>query len=263
MSKALASTILVILLPVCSLAADPGIASLVSPQVLARLEAGEEITHTLWGSRIPELIPRTPAADELASELRFLDLTIGVEMLRLHNMPDTVLDSESARLVQYNILRSISSMEGIQYYSVTRDRMRTLFAESYAIDSPDTRRRIRDPLVDEIPVYGLQYMFQKDLTFGENVYRAEYIAQGTGVTLKSRNLTQMRYYFLPMVKPNDSLTVLMVLPRGRQILFYGVMAAHTPSLLGLERSREESFYNRLNALYEWFVRELSQKLGSG
>jgi flagellin-specific chaperone FliS len=41
------------------------------------------------------------------------------------------------------------------------------------------------------------------------------------------------------------------------------MAAHTPSLLGLERSREESFYNRLNALYEWFVRELSQKLGSG
>jgi hypothetical protein len=184
-------------------------------------------------------------------------------MLQLHEAPSVALDSEDARLMQYNILRAVSTMEGIQYYSVTRDRMRTLFAESYAVDAPDTQKRIPDPLVDRIPAYSKRYMFQKDLTFGENLYEAEYIALKEGFVLKSRNLTEMKYYFLPMVKPQESLTVIMVLPQGQRILFYAVMAAHTPTFFGLERSREESFYNRLNALYQWFVRELTRKLGAG
>jgi hypothetical protein len=37
------------------------------------------------------------------------------------------------------------------------------------------------------------------------------------------------------------------------MLFYGAVGAHTMSLLGLARSREDSFYNRLKAIYGWFT----------
>jgi hypothetical protein len=151
-------------------------------------------------------------------------------------------------------------MQGLQYYSVTRDRMRTLFAQSYVVTDPESLHRVPDPLVAEIPPYNKQYIFQEDLTFGKNVYSAGYLSRNEGFVLEYRNLTQMRYYFIPMVKPQDSLTVIMVIPLGEDLLFYGVMAAHAVSLFGLERSREESFYNRLNALYGWYVREVEGRL---
>jgi len=261
MIRARASTILVFLLIAMAAPAAPSLSSLVPPPVLERLRAGEEVTRTLWGSRGPELLPAVPLSGALLGELEALDITIGVEMLRLYTASELGFESERSRLALYNILRSVSSMEGIEYYSVSRDRMRTLFASSYSVDGPESRKRIPDPLVLEVPAHSVAYMFQEDLTFGNNLYRAEYLARDFGFVLKSYNLTEMRYYFLPMVKPEGSLTIIMVLPHGRDILFYGVMAAHTPSLFGIERSREESFYNRLNALYGWFVREVSSLKG--
>ncbi|MBN1835667.1 MAG: hypothetical protein JW820_07445 [Spirochaetales bacterium] len=252
--------VLALLLGGAAAGATPSLASLVPAPVLERLQAGEEVTRTLWGSKGPELVPAIPMATELMRELQSLEITVGVEMLRLYDGASESCDTESSRLTLYNILRSVSSMEGIQYYSASRDRMRTLFAVSHAIDGPDTQARVPDPLVSEVPEYGTAYMLQEDLTFGRNLYRAEYLAREYGFVLKIYNLTEMRYYFLPMVKPEGSLTIMLVVPHGRQILFYSAMAAHTPSLFGIERSREESFYNRLNALYGWFVREVSGAL---
>jgi hypothetical protein len=259
MTKAWASTILITAMAVAGAFADPGAASLVSPEIYQRLRTGEEVKHSLGGST-PELVPRIDGAKQIVRELRELDVTMGVEVLRLYAPQGTGLDAPEARLAIYNILHSVSSMEGIEYYSVTRGRMRTLFAQSYAVADPESLRRIPDPVFTRIPPYNEQYIFQEDLTFGRNVYRAEYLARDAGFILTYRNLTQMRYYFIPAVKPDDSLTVIMVIPQGRELLFYGVMAAHSVSFFGLERSREESFYNRLNALYGWFTREMAARV---
>ena len=45
---------------------------------------------------------------------------------------------------------------------------------------------------------------------------------------------------------------------GRNILFYGLTGGKTMKFLGLEksRSREESFYHRLKAIYGWYTRAL-------
>ena len=266
-----------LLMTVMPLAADSSWASLVPAESLERLEAGEQITHTLKGAEPLQLIPAIGAARQIAAEIQGLGITTGVETLRLYSSRAGQMESERARLAIYNVLRSVSTMEGIQYYSATRKRMRTLFAASYVIEGArsedrqadlpreiaDPPRRIPDPLVERIPAYDVQYLFQEDLTFGKNIYRAEYLAPPEGFLLKTRNLTLMRYHFLPMVKPEDSLMVIMVLPYGRHILFYGLMAAHTPSFLGIERSRAESFYNRLDALYGWFVRAVSEVLDEG
>jgi hypothetical protein len=73
-----------------------------------------------------------------------------------------------------------------------------------------------------------------------------------------RNLTSMRYLFFRMAKPGDCLTLMLLIPVGDRILFYGVVGAHTGRLLGLERSKEDSFYNRLKAMYGWFAKSMEE-----
>ena len=80
---------------------------------------------------------------------------------------------------------------------------------------------------------------------------------GDTFLLESTNLTTMHYLFFPMVRPENSLTLILLIPDGERILFYGAVGAHTMRLLGLERSREDSFYNRLKAIYGWFTKRMN------
>jgi hypothetical protein len=170
------------------------------------------------------------------------------------------LDSEASLLKLYNLLRSVSSMKGIEYYSASRRRKRTLFAESYAIDDPVKRQRLPDPLVDEIPPSATIYIFQEDLTFGKNVYRSDYhydVEEGA-LALRNENLTPMRYLLMTMVQPAQSLTWIVLIPYEGNLLFYGLACARTASLFGLEKSKEDSFYNRLKAIYGWYTAEVGK-----
>jgi hypothetical protein len=177
---------------------------------------------------------------------------VGTEVLSVYTDRSVDFDSPGSRLQIYNILRSMSTMKGIQYYSASRERMRTLFAESYVVDGPAAENRLPDPVVQEIPAYSRLYAYQEDLTFGENIYSTEFHYSGDYFLLDTTNLTTMHYYFFPMVRPENSITLILLIPAGEQLLFYGATGAHTLRLLGLARSREDSFYNRLKAIYGWF-----------
>jgi hypothetical protein len=178
---------------------------------------------------------------------------VGTEVLSVYRNEAVDFDSPESRLQIYNILRSMSTMKGIQYYSASRERMRTLFAESYVVDGPDAEKRLPDPVTREIPAYSKLYVVQEDLTFGKNIYATEFRYSGDYFLLESTNLTTMHYFFFPMVKPENSVTLILLIPAGEQLLFYGAIGAHTMRLLGLARSREDSFYNRLKAIYGWFT----------
>ena len=121
------------------------------------------------------------------------------------------------------------------------------------IDGPETSKRLDDPLVEEIPAYSRLYLLQEDLTFGENLYRSEYSYADRYFLLENRNLTTMRYLMLPMVKPEESVTFILIIPEADRVMFYGAIGAHTIRLFGLERTKQDSFYNRLKATYGWFT----------
>jgi hypothetical protein len=62
-----------------------------------------------------------------------------------------------------------------------------------------------------------------------------------------------------MVQPTQSLTWLVLIPHEGNLLFYGLACARTASLLGLEKTREDSFYNRLKAIYGWYATEIGER----
>ena len=252
MRKLACSTIVLFALWATPIFAESTTDTLLAPELLERLKLKGELRNSLSEASPARLVPEVTLRREIEEQIKELELSVGTEVLTVYRNEAIDFDAEASRLKIYNILRSISTMEGIEYYSASRKRMRTLFAQSYVIDGPEKQERVPDPLVREIPAYSRLYIFQEVLTFGENVYRSEYRYSEQYFFLTNRNITTMRYFLLPMVKPRQSITFILLIPDGEQILFYGASGAKTMRLLGLERSREDSFYNRLKAIYGWF-----------
>jgi hypothetical protein len=257
MSKLACSTLALLLLcpPFCP--ADSAAQSLIPAPLYERLASEGEIRNSLHGDSPPQLIPDVSVRGEIEARIRELELTVGTEVLSVYANETVDFDAPESRLRIYNILLSMSTMKGVEYYSASRERMRTLFAESYVVDGPQAEKRLPDPVVQEIPPNSTLYVLQEDLTFGENVYKTQFRYSGDFFLLDSTNLTTMHYLFFPMVKPQNSVTLILLIPAGQQLLFYGAVGAHTPRLLGLARSREDSFYNRLKAIYGWFTQRMT------
>ena len=235
---------------------DSAAEKVLGERLLSDLISKGELTRTFWEGGSVTLIPDLDITHKIEDEITRLNPNISVEVLTIYESSNLNLETEEALLTIYNILLSVGTMEGIEYYSASRERMRILFSESYCIDSPESQIRVHDPVVDSIPPYAKIYTFQKDLTFGQNIYQSEYRFSGEYILMKSRNLTTMRYLFLPLVKPNNSVNYFILIPSGNRLVFYGVSCLRTLSFLGLEKKRAASLYNRNNAIYNWFITRL-------
>jgi hypothetical protein len=227
-------------------------------ETLKELLNGSELRRSVGPGRPPQLLPEISLRERILRETASLGPTIGAEVLLLHPVNAAELESGPALLKLYNLLRSVSRMKGIEYYSMSWKRMRTLFVDSYAIDDPIAMNRLPDPLVEEIPQSDFLYIMQKDLNFGQNLYRSEYLHEEGILALRNENLTPMRYLGITLVPPMQSLTWLVLIPHGGNLLFYGLSCARTASFLGLEKKAENSFYNRLKAIYGWFTVEVAK-----
>ena len=233
------------------------VASLCAPYYQEMLSKGKaEFTGETGNAR---LLPSGPAADQAADRIRAAIVADkpGVLVETVFFLPRQGPADPAGRKAElariYWLLRSFSTLEGIQYYSVSHKSMRTLYAESYRIDGAETRLRLPDlptPLPAEAPAEETLFAFQKDLSFGANVYSYVFTAHSTAVSSEMTNLTRMSYGIIPLVAPKALKTRLLVLPASDGIIFY---AESDSSSAGPFRSRlEESFANRAAALFAWF-----------
>ena len=192
-------------------------------------------------------------------QVRDLEPTIGVEVLFLLDAPPQARELD-ANL--YEIMHAIGTMEGIEYFSASRNRMRTFFHESYVIAGPDSRERIPDPAFSSVRARSTIHVFQRDSSFGENVYRLDYRTRDGALWLGMNNLTQMWYQGIrPALGPELLQRHLVIRPIGDKLLFYGVSAARPGFLFGMENRVKRSFYNRLVALHDWFIDQISAAEG--
>ena len=249
-------TLLLLLVSPLYLIASDNILDYLSPEERSTLYSEGEISRYFYDKDQPEYLFKTIFSDELLNELSTLDISIGVESL-YYLKYSNVINSKSATPISiYNTLLSIETMKGIEYYSQSRKKMRTLFTESYEIVSPDNLKHVADPVIKTIPQVLNRYLLQTDKTFGENIYETVYKFEGSAIWVNMVNTTKMKYKFIPMVKPGKMSVNLFILPIEDGLLFYGVSAAETASFFGLEKAKKESFYNRIKAMYNWFSNQL-------
>lgn len=217
-----------------------------------------ETINLYTSSATMDLAPVSPFTAEISASLTNLAPRIGIEVtLPIPVQAQVFSDGGIAQVVE--ILQRVQTMEGIEYWSASRETMRVLYRQSYRIASPSDRVRQADiaimPQGEETRIT----VFQEDGTFGENVYLFTYNYQENTVFLTMENASTMTYRFIPMVRPHNLRTYILVQfhEELQELRFYGNIAVRVPTILGMENRARDSFTNRIVAIQNWFVDQLA------
>lgn len=238
----------------------PSISSLLPRQRIEDIRSSEEngINRFFTSGEKADLSPASALSAEVQEKAYSIEYSVGVESLFL--IPNEKIASrllslsrEDYLLELYTILRSISTLEGIEYYSASRDRMRLLFEESWVIESPENPARLPDPIDSSIPDRDTLYIHQKDLTFGKSMSRVVYRHEANALSMSITNETTMRYMFFPLLKEGNMSMQMLILPVEEGIVFYGLSTVDVMDLKVFHDKMRASFTNRLIALKDWFI----------
>jgi hypothetical protein len=223
----------------------------------ASLNAGEgPIIAVQLKNPAPVLMPRHDEVRRLVAEtMASLGPTLFVEALSLYKKPAGTNSgrwsaAEQTRL--FNQIVSLSTLAGIEYYSASRRTMRIFYESSQVIDGPETKNAVPDPVYAAPPPALTLYARQKDLSFGENIYRYDYRCGDDGIFFVQDNLTVMNYSIFPVAGKNKFRTVMAVIDAGDSLVVYAAAMAKAASVPGLGDRIGNSFNNRAAAMLSWF-----------
>jgi hypothetical protein len=242
--------------------------TLVSAAHAAQLRAssGELITETQLRNPVPGLLPNNNELLEFVTVTRnALNPSIMVEALFLYEKPGNFHTpsgswDEKQKTGVFNQIIALSTLTGTQYFSASRNAMRTFYEYSSIIDGPQTRNPLPDPVYTQLPETLTLFAMQKDLTFGNNVYRYYYVNSNNIIFFAQENVTSLSYGIIPAIGRNNLHSVVSLIDCGDSILIYVISMARAASLPGLGDRISNSFNNRAQAILKWLTGRLDSEL---
>ena len=232
--------------------------NLVSSSQAQQLRAGGElIMETQLRNPVPKLMPNNSELRQfIAGISNSLNPNMMVEALYLFRKPNQFHTSASSwdsgqKLQIFNQLLAISTLTGIQYFSASRNAMRTFYEFSGVIDGPQSRNPASDPVFFQIPDTFNLYARQRDLTFGDNIYLYNFFNTADAVFFVQENITSLTYGIIPAIGRNNLQSVIAIIDSGDSILIYAASMAKAVSLPGMGDRISNSFKNRAEAVLKW------------
>jgi len=223
------------------------------------------IIETQLKNPVPVLVPRhNGIRQKVTGLMNALNPNILVEVLYLYDKParsrtDAAAWDEKQKITVFNQLTAISSLTGIQYYSASRGAMRVFYEYSSVIEF-ETKKLLPDPVFTQPPASLTLFARQKDLTFGDNIYRYDYITAEDAVFFTQENITALSYGVVPVIGKGNLRSVMAVIDCGHSILIYAASMAKTASVPGVSDKISASFSNRAMAIIHWFTEKTNNKL---
>ncbi|MDR2304397.1 MAG: hypothetical protein LBE10_07410 [Treponema sp.] len=230
------------------------------------LLAGETLTEVQTKNPQTRLLPRHAGLRQLVEEamLKLVPNILAESLLLYKKAPNArrAIWNEDERRALYNNSIALSSLTGIEYYSASRKQMRTFYEYSRVIDNPESKKALDDPSFDEPPASLCIYARQKDLSFGDNIYRYDFFTDLDYLIFTQENLTSMRYGVIPALGKNKLRSVVAVIDTGNALLIYAASMADAPSIPGFTERISNSFTNRAAAVLKWFSGQADKVFGN-
>lgn len=153
------------------------------------------------------------------------------------------------------ILRSISRLKGIEYYSNSRKRWRTLYRSAFMVRSEKDRTPVSD--FTEGSADGKSFFCQlEDSSFGKCVYRLDYEQSEREVLLRLTNVSPVTYKFFTAIRPENMEINIVVSDRGDFYSVYMLLRAQYSAPSSLQKRISASLNSRIEAIYGWFLQEM-------
>jgi len=233
----------------------------------ALLRSGNEIIiETQLRNPVPRLMPfNIELRQFIAGVHSALGSSIMVEALYLYQKPVRFHTSASLwdsgqKTGVFNQITALSTLTGIQYFSASRNSMRTFYETSAVIDGPQTKKNLPDPVFSQPPAALTLYARQKDLTFGDNVYRYDYVCSSNIIYFVQENVTSLTYGIIPAIGRGNLRSVIAIIDCGDSLLMYAVSMAKAASLPGIGDRISSSFSNRASAILGWLTARLNSTI---
>jgi len=230
-------------------------------QAAALRSADEPVSEVQTRNPVPKLLPNHIGLQKFVNEnMNSLGPNILVETLYLYRKPVRQPAgqaggwSEAEKTELFNKLVGISTLAGIEYYSESRKAMRTFYETSHIIDGPSGKPPLPDPFFSTAPASLTLHARQKDLSFGDNIYRFDFYAGTDSIFFLQENMTSMRYNIFPAIGKNKLKTIFALIDADDSVLLYVAAMAKTASAQGMSDRIGASFTNRAKAVIKWFVR---------
>ena len=146
---------------------------------------------------------------------------------------------------------AISTLKGIQYWSVTENAFRPLITSAQALDRPDLNRPRGDFSLSELKNGAELYFAETDNRLGEPViYRMRTTETAGTLVITVDNVSAVQKYMLPLVKPGDLQSIHYLAQAGPGLwTYYGLARTKEPPLAVFGVVRSESYVNRSLAFY--------------
>ncbi|MBQ7159661.1 MAG: hypothetical protein IJS09_09615 [Treponema sp.] len=158
---------------------------------------------------------------------------------------DTSLDSVA------KVIRSISKMKGMQYYSNGDKKWETLYHNAYMVEGANSKQRIDDQ-IDGNADGKTYYCLLDDNSFGDGIYQLDYHQSENEVSLCLTNVESLKVAMFKGVKPRFMKINLVVTDIGDAYLVYMVVQAKYAKISFLESRIRRSLAARVDAIYNWF-----------
>lgn len=219
-----------------------------------------EFTRYAEKDMSPKLVLKTSLADRItrAEENQKFSPVFIMENLYL-----TKKETEKPQDIS-KILRSVSTLEGLQYYSHSRGAMRLLYKTSHAVaetknfDGKTVYEKIPDPIDAEDD--GLTVLVrQEDLTFGNYIYENKYFQDNKNAGMICTNTETLKYSIFKVIPPRNLKVSLIIQDIGDYLLIYACTQANFTKLPGIEKKLRNSFSSRAEAMYQWFINQYNTK----
>ncbi|PIE98551.1 MAG: hypothetical protein CR988_02665 [Treponema sp.] len=227
--------------------------TVLQPSVVNKLVKESSVRKILYGEKNMDLsiCPATNIAKMTTDGWKKNKPVFMVESLYLYKKTNPQNSKDISK-----ILHSVSKLEGIEYYSTSRKKMRTLYEKSYAVKpvKDEKNKVIYHKINDQLTAESM-LVLQKDLTFGEYIYSYNYKKTDDGVGFFCENTEKLKYSFFKIVDPYEMNIALSVTDFGDYLLVYVNTRANFAKLGSLKKKLENSFSTRADAIYNWFISE--------
>ena len=156
------------------------------------------------------------------------------------------------------ILRTISSMEGIEYYSTGDKKWETLYHKATFIDSPESKNPVEEEEVKEaLSSDGKQlYALLEDNSLGTCVYQVSYFETENEIAMNFFLVEPIKLGPVKAVKPENLVINLVVLKENPQtsdnLTVYLNVRAKYVKISMIENRLNKSFERRIDSMYSWF-----------
>lgn len=163
-------------------------------------------------------------------------------------------DADTSIAAAAKILRMISKMQGIQYYSNGDKKWETLYKRAYMVENARSKQAIPDQTEGDAEGKTF-FCLLDDHSFGENVYQLDYRQSADEVSVCFTNTDALKVAMITGVKPRDLKINLVVTDCGDAFLVYLVAQAKYPQISFLEKRLRRSLAARMDAIYGWFTNQ--------